>query len=59
MSPEALEAERIARVFDLSYLSREGYEKLSRLIAWVRADKPLPSPEQPPDIVRPKAPLIG
>ena len=42
MTPEALEAERIALRFDLGYLSREGFEKLARLIAWLRADKPLP-----------------
>lgn len=59
MTPEALEAERIALRFDLGYLSREGFEKLARLIAWLRADKPLPLPEHPADIVRPKAPLIG
>ena len=59
MTPEALAAERLARVFGLTYLSAEGYEKLACLIAWVRADKPLPSPEHPADIVRPKAPLIG
>jgi hypothetical protein len=59
MTPEALAAEKLAREFGLTYLSPEGFEKLARLIAWVRADKPLPQPEQPPDIVRSKAPLIG
>lgn len=52
MTPEALDAERIAGAFGLTYLSREGYEKLARLIAWVRANSPLPRAESYDDIVR-------
>lgn len=37
MTPEALEAEQIARRFGLTYLSPEGYAKLAALIAWLRA----------------------
>lgn len=59
MSPEALEAERIANRFGLAYLSREGFEKLARLVAWVRSGRSLPQAENPPDIVKPKPPLIG
>lgn len=58
MTPEALEAERIARVFDLSYLSREGYEKLARLIAWVRSNSLLPRSQKYDDIVRSWPPSI-
>lgn len=36
MTPRALEAERLARAFGLTYLSAEGYEKLAALLAWVR-----------------------
>lgn len=53
MSPEALEAERIANRFGLAYLSREGFEKLARLIAWVKSGRALPPVEHPPDIVKP------
>ena len=53
MSPEALEAERIANRFGLAYLSREGFEKLARLIAWARSGAALPPVERPPDIVKP------
>lgn len=53
MSPEALEAERIANRFGLGYLSREGFEKLARLIAWVRSGAALPTVENPPDIIKP------
>ncbi len=52
MTPEALEAERIANRFGLGYLSREGFEKLARLIAWARAGRSLPQAENPPDIVK-------
>lgn len=53
MTPEALEAERIANRFGLAYLSREGFEKLARLIAWVRSGMALPPVEPTPDIVKP------
>lgn len=53
MTPEALEAERVANRFGLAYLSREGFEKLARLIAWVRSGKALPPVAHPPDIVKP------
>lgn len=53
MTPEALEAERIAIRFGLAYLSREGFEKLARLIAWVRSGRALPTVEPQPDIVKP------
>ena len=33
MTPE--EAERLAIPFGLTYLSREGYEKLAALLAWI------------------------
>lgn len=52
MTPEALEAERIASRFGLAYLSREGFEKLARLIAWVRSGTALPTVEPPADIVK-------
>ena len=58
MTPEALEAERIARVFELTYLSVEGYEKLARLIAWVRSNSPLPRVDCYADIVRSWPPRI-
>lgn len=58
MTPEALDAERIARAFGLTYLSREGYEKLARLIAWVRANNPLPGVQSYDDIVRDWPPRI-
>lgn len=58
MTPEALDAERIARVFGLTYLSREGYEKLARLIAWVRGGSILPRSETYDDIVRDWPPRI-
>ena len=54
MTPEALEAERIANRFGLAYLSRDGFEKLARLIAWVRSGAELPPAEHPPDIVKPR-----
>ena len=54
MTPEALEAERIANRFGLAYLSRDGFEKLARLIAWVRSGRSLPPVENPPDIVKPE-----
>ena len=59
MTPEALEAERIARAFELTYLSAEGYEKLARLIAWVRSGRPLPPVEHPPDIIKPPPERVG
>ena len=52
MTPEALEAERVAIRFGLAYLSREGFEKLARLIAWVRAPQPPPPVEYPQDIIK-------
>lgn len=58
MTPEALAAEMLARQFGLTYLSAEGYEKLARLIAWLRADKPLP-PEHQADIVKPPPARFG
>lgn len=58
MTPEALDAERIARVFGLTYLSREGYEKLARLIAWVKSSTPLPRGQSYDDIVRDWPPRI-
>lgn len=51
MTPEAVEAERIAIRFGLAYLSREGFEKLARLIAWVRSQQP-----EHPDIIKPSSP---
>lgn len=54
MTPEALEAERIANRFGLGYLSRDGFEKLARLIAWARSGRSLPQAENPPDIVKPE-----
>lgn len=59
MSPEALEAERIANRFGLAYLSREGYEKLARLIAWVRSGRSLPQAENPLDIIKPPPERVG
>lgn len=59
MTPEALEAERIAGRFGLSYLSREGFEKLARLLAWVRSAQPPPPVEHPPDIVKPPPERVG
>jgi len=59
MTPEALEAERIASRFGLAYLSREGFEKLARLIAWVRSGRPLPPVEQPPDLIKPPPERVG
>ncbi len=59
MTPEALEAERIARAFELTYLSREGYEKLARLIAWVRPGRALPTVEPQLDIVKPPPERVG
>lgn len=62
MTPEALEAERIARAFELTYLSREGYEKLARLIAWVRSGTPVPRSPHYDDIVQnwpPRIPRAG
>ena len=58
MTPEALEAERIARAFELTYLSAEGYEKLARLVAWVRSGNPLPRGDRYADIVRSWPPRI-
>lgn len=58
MTPEALDAERIARVFGLTYLSVEGYEKLARLITWVRSNTPLPRSQNYDDIVRSWPPSI-
>lgn len=52
MTPE--EAERLAIPFGLTYLSREGFEKLARLVAWVRSGAALPTVEHPPDIVKPE-----
>lgn len=45
MTPE--EAERLAIPFGLTYLSREGYEKLALLLQWVidREVKRLQAPE--------------
>jgi hypothetical protein len=37
MTPEAQAAEKLARQFGLTYLSREGYEQLARLLAHVQA----------------------
>lgn len=59
MSPEALEAERIANRFGLAYLSREGFEKLARLIAWVRSGRSLPQAENQPDIIKPPPERVG
>ena len=59
MTPEALEAERIANRFGLAYLSREGFEKLARLIAWVRSGRALPPVEHPPDIIKPPPERVG
>lgn len=39
---EAERVELLAREFGLTYLSREGYEKLARLINHVRSGQPLP-----------------
>jgi len=58
VTPEALEAERIARAFELTYLSQEGYEKLARLIAWVRSGAPAPCSQHYDDIVRNWPPRI-
>lgn len=58
MTPEALEAERIARAFELTYLSVEGYEKLARLIAWARSNSPLQRVDHYADIVRSWPPRI-
>lgn len=59
MTPEALEAERIANRFGLAYLSREGFEKLARLIAWVRSGRPLPPAEHPSDLIKPPPERVG
>lgn len=48
MSPAAMEAERIARAFGLTYLSAEGYEKLAALLAWVRPIRWDVPPKQAP-----------
>lgn len=48
MSPAAMEAERIARAFGLTYLSTEGYEKLAALLAWVRPIRWDVPPKQAP-----------
>jgi len=59
MTPEALAAERLARAFGLEHLSREALQKLANLLAWVLPSRmEPPTVEQPPDIVRPKPPLI-
>lgn len=59
MSPEALEAERIANRFGLGYLSREGFEKLAQLIAWVRADWSPPPVERDPELIKPPPARFG
>lgn len=59
MTPEALEAERIAIRFGLAYLSREGFEKVVRLIVWVRSGRPLPAVEHPADIIKPPLERVG
>lgn len=38
LTPAALEAEKLAREFGLTYLSAEGYEKLARLLDAVRRE---------------------
>lgn len=50
---EVRDAEAVAAHFGLDYLSRDGFEKLARLIAWVRSGAVLPPVEPPPDIVKP------
>ena len=53
------DAEAVAAHFGLVYLSREGFEKLARLIAWVRSGAALPPVEHPTDIVKPPPERVG
>jgi len=54
VTPEALEAESIARSFGLTYLSAEGYAKLAEVLAYVRAMERVekPRPRLEPHIIK-------
>lgn len=55
MTPEALEAESIARSFGLTYLSAEGYAKLAEVLAYVRSMERSEAPRPPwlaPEIIK-------
>jgi hypothetical protein len=59
MSPEALEAEKLACEVGLTYLSREGYEKLAVLIARVRWEPAMPTRELPKSVEKCAGGLVG